>query len=38
VSADNHNPIIKIWIKSIPDIVRVLEKSLNFYQDPYLAK
>jgi hypothetical protein len=26
------------WIQSIPDLARVLEKSLDFYRDPYLAK
>jgi hypothetical protein len=26
------------WIQQIPDLARVLEKSLDFYRDPYLAK
>jgi hypothetical protein len=26
------------WIQAIPDLARVLEKSLDFYRDPDLAK
>jgi hypothetical protein len=30
--------MISKWIQPIPDLTRVLEKSLDFYRDPYLAK
>jgi hypothetical protein len=28
---------VSMWIQSIPDLARVLEKSLYFYRDPELA-
>jgi hypothetical protein len=36
VSTDNHNLILKMS-KPIPDLERVLEKSLNLYQYSYVA-
>jgi hypothetical protein len=29
--------LLSKWIKPIPDLARVLEKSLDFYRDPDLA-
>jgi hypothetical protein len=37
VSIDHHHSYYQKWIQPIPDLTRVLEKSLDFYRDPDLA-
>jgi hypothetical protein len=37
-STDPYHSVIKVDTINFPDLARVLEKSLDFYRDPYLAK
>jgi hypothetical protein len=37
-SIDPYHSVIKVDTINFPDLARVLEKSLDFYRDPYLAK